>query len=131
MLNDRVKELAGASRNAVINTVHPNGTIQSHLMWVHHDGENLLMNTERERAKFRNIERDPRVTVLLTDENDQYAFTEVRGTVVETIGGDVGRQGIEDLSQKYTGTPYTNHVKSERVQLVIRPDKVYSYPASS
>lgn len=131
MLSDRVKVLAGASRNAVINTVHPNGTVQSHMMWVHHDGDNLLMNTERDRAKFRNIERDPRVTVLLTDEHNPYAFTEVRGTVIETIGGAAGRQGIEDLSLKYTGEPYTNPIKSDRMQLIIRPDKVYSYPAGS
>lgn len=131
MLSDRIKELAGASRNAIISTVHPNGTVQSHMMWVHHDGENLLMNTERERAKFRNIERDPRVTVLLTDDNNPYAFIEVRGTVIETIGGDAGQQGIEDMAHKYTGAAYANPITSERMQLVIRPDKTFSFPPGS
>ena len=125
MLSNRIQELAGAPHVAVLSTVRADGTVQSHLMWVHHDGEHIIMNTEIHRPKFKNIERDPRVTVVLMDQQDSYSFVEVRGTVVETIRGPAAAQSIEDLSHKYTGHPYASEIQSERVILKIRVDKSY------
>jgi PPOX class probable F420-dependent enzyme len=125
MLSDRIQELAGAAHVAVLSTVRLDGTVQSHLMWVHHDGEHIIMNTEVHRPKFKNIERDSRVTVVLMDQQDSYSFVEVRGTVVETIRGPDAAQSIEELSYKYTGHAYSSKVQSERVILKIRVDKSY------
>jgi PPOX class probable F420-dependent enzyme len=125
MLSERIQELAGAAHVAVLSTVRLDGTVQSHLMWVHHDGEFIIMNTEIHRPKFKNIERDPRVTVVLMDKEDPYSFVEVRGTVVETVPGPVARQNIEDLSHKYMGRPYSSQIQSERVILKIQVDKTY------
>ena len=110
---------------AVLSTVRADGTVQSHLMWVHHDGEYIIMNTEVHRPKFKNIERDPRVTVVLMDKENPYSFVEVRGTVVKQVRGPEAVQSIEDLSHKYTGAPYSSKIQSERVILKIQVDKTY------
>ena len=38
-----------------------------------------LHSSEVHRQKFRNVERDPRVTLMIWDRNDPYRIVEVRG----------------------------------------------------
>ncbi|MBA2337546.1 MAG: PPOX class F420-dependent oxidoreductase [Acidimicrobiia bacterium] len=122
-MNQKTIDLASGKNFAVITTLLPDGRAQSHVMWVDTDGEHILMNTEKHRRKFRNIERDPRVTVTLIDRTDPYSFVEVRGDVVETVLGDDARAHIDTLSQKYHGHDYAGTIKSERVMLKIRPER--------
>jgi PPOX class probable F420-dependent enzyme len=90
-------------------------------MWVGTDGEHLLINTEVHRQKYRNVERDPRVTITIWDSEDPYRFVEVRGKVVEKVHGPEAREHIDELSYKYRGGPYKTRIKSERVVLRISP----------
>ncbi len=122
-MQQKTIDLASGKNFAVIATLLPDGRAQSHVMWVDTDGEHILMNTERHRRKFRNIERDPRVTLTLIDRKNPYSFVEVRGEVVETTFGDAARRHIDTLSQKYHGHDYAGKIKSERVMLTIRPDR--------
>jgi PPOX class probable F420-dependent enzyme len=92
-------------------------------MWVGCDDEHVLINTEIHRAKYKNMMRDGRVSVAIWDAQNPYSYVEVRGTVVDTIGGDAARADIEELSQKYTNGPYPNQIESERVIVRIRPDR--------
>ena len=75
------------------------------------------------RTKFRAVERDPRVTVMVWVKDDPYRYAEVRGRVVETVRGPEARAHIDALSQKYRGRDYDpSIIKSERVILRIAPD---------
>jgi hypothetical protein len=58
------------------------------------------------RQKFKNIERDARVTLTIRNEQDPYHYAEVRGSVVEVVGGQRARDHIDELSQKYHGEDY-------------------------
>ena len=70
------------------------------------------------------MQRDPRVTLTIRDEQDPYRYAEVRGEVVETFGGQKARDHIDDLSQKYNGEPYPpDQIKTERVTLWIVPSR--------
>lgn len=123
MLHEKTKALASGKNFAVLTTLLADGTPQSHVMWVSADDTHLYINTELHRQKFKNVERDPRATVTIVDADNSYSFVEVRGTVVETIGGKRARDHIDELSQRYFGRPYSNKIKSERVILKIRPDR--------
>ena len=90
-------------------------------MWVDADEEHLLVNTEVHRQKCRNVERDPRVTLMIWDEDDPYRFVEARGEVVEKVKGPWARNHIDELTQKYRGRPYQTPIRSERVVLRIAP----------
>ena len=80
------------------------------------DRDKVVFNTAAGRAKHRNMEADPRVTVLLLDPANGYRYAELRGTVTMTEEG--GDQGIDDLSQKYLGKPYPFRRDGEtRVQI--------------
>lgn len=123
-LHPTTVELARGANYGVITTVMPSGNLQNHYIWVHTDGERLVVNTEVHRQKYKNIERDPRVTLTIRDEENPYRYTEARGQVVETVGGQEARDHIDELSQKYHGQPYDpDAIKSERVMLWIVPER--------
>lgn len=124
-LDPDLHQLATAKNFAAMSTLMPDGQPQTQLMWVHADEDHLIINTEIGRQKFRNVERDPRVTVTVFDVENPYRYIEARGRVVATEGGDAARANIDELSQKYTGGPYANPIGTERIVLHIEVDKVH------
>jgi PPOX class probable F420-dependent enzyme len=120
-LHPKVVELARGENFAALTTLLPGGHPQTQVMWVDADEDYLLINTEVHRQKFKNVERDPRVTLTIWDKEDPYRFVEVRGEVVDKTKGPEAREHIDELSYKYHGRPYGNTVKSERVILRISP----------
>jgi PPOX class probable F420-dependent enzyme len=122
MIDDTVKELATGKNFAALTTLFGDGHPQTQIMWVGADDEHVLINTEVHRQKYKNVQRDPRVTVTVFDAANPYHYAEVRGRVVEEVRGDVARAHIAELSQKYMGAPYGAPIQSERVLLKIAPD---------
>ena len=87
-LDADVVRLAKGKNLATVVTLMPSGQPQALLTWVDTDGENILVNTEPQRQRARNIRRDPRITVLIHSCDDPWDWAEVRGRVVETITGE-------------------------------------------
>jgi PPOX class probable F420-dependent enzyme len=123
-LHPALKDLLDAPNFAALTTLGPDGSPSTHVMWVDEDGDHVVLNTEIHRQKYKNVQRDPRVAVTVIDRNDPYRYVEVRGRVVETVGGDAARAHIDELSQKYTGGLYANPITSERVILKVEPERV-------
>ncbi|MBA3350309.1 MAG: PPOX class F420-dependent oxidoreductase [Actinobacteria bacterium] len=123
MLEDEVRRLARGANFATITTLLADGTPATHVMWIDSDDDHLLINTETGRAKFRNVQRDPRVSVVIWDRDDPYSYIEVRGRVIETVAGSEARRHIDELSEKYHGKPYANPIETERVILKVAPDR--------
>jgi PPOX class probable F420-dependent enzyme len=100
----------------------PSGYPMTHVMWVDADDDHLLINTEIHRAKYKNVQRDKRVTVCIIDRTNPYRYSEVRGDVVDEVRGQEARDDIDRLSQKYNGSDYDpSAITSERVVLKIKP----------
>jgi PPOX class probable F420-dependent enzyme len=124
-LDEDTVRLAKGANLATVTTLMPDGQPQALLTWVDTDGEHILVNTEPTRQRARNIRRDPRVTVLIHSADDPWDWSEVRGTVVETVDGDEARRHIDELSRKYVGTDYRNPIGPQgRIILKIAPRKV-------
>ena len=122
-LDRRVRELAQAANFAAFTVNLESGRSMSHVMWVDADDDHVLINTEVHRAKFKAVERDPRVTVMVWVLDDPYTYAEVRGRVVETVLGPVARAHIDELSQKYRSRDFDpGNITSERVIFRIAPD---------
>lgn len=122
MLDDIVTTLAQGKNFAAVTTLGPDGTPHTQPLWVDTDGEHLLLNTEVHRQKYRNIQRDPRVTVAIVNHDNPYSYAEVRGHVVDTVTGPEARAHIDQLSQKYLGQDYGGKIESERVIVKVAPD---------
>ena len=126
MLDDRIRTLATDGKNiAAVSTLMPDGTPQTTPLWIDSDGEHLLLNTEVHRQKYKNVSRDPRITVTIIDAANPYSYGEVRGEVVETVTGPEARAHIDALARKYTGSDYGNPVQSERVILKVAPRRQF------
>jgi PPOX class probable F420-dependent enzyme len=124
-LDEDVTRLAKGKNLATVVTLMPSGQPQAQLTWVDADDEHVLVNTEPQRQRSRNLRRDPRITVLIHNGENGYDWAEVRGHVVETVAGDEARKHIDELARKYTGEDYAAPVGPQgRIILKVAPDKV-------
>ena len=124
-LDEDTVRLAKGKNLATVVTLMPDGQPQALLTWVDTDGEHILVNTEPQRQRARNLRRDPRVTVLIHSDQDPWDWSEVRGHVAEVVGGDEARRHIDELSERYAGGAYRNPIGPQgRIILKIAPDKV-------
>ncbi|HTZ24341.1 MAG TPA: PPOX class F420-dependent oxidoreductase [Streptosporangiaceae bacterium] len=124
-LDEDTVRLAKGKNLATVVTLMPDGQPQALLTWVDTDGEHLLVNTEPQRQRARNVRRDPRITVLIHSDQDPWDWSEVRGRVVGTVEGAEAREHIDELSRKYVGTDYRNPIGPKgRVILKVAPEKV-------
>ena len=122
-LDNKTIQMASGPNYATLTTLFKNGVPQTHVMWVDTDGENILINTEIHRFKYKNILKDPRVTVTIWKHDNPFKFVEVRGEVIAEITGQEARDNIDNLSQKYWEKPYPFPIQSERIVLVIKSNK--------
>ena len=123
MLDDKVKEIAKGPNYAIVTTLMPDGTPQTLPLWIDADDDHLLINTEVHRQRYKNVQANPKVTVLLLEDGNWYGYAEVRGHLVGEVRGQEARDHIDALSRKYQGTDYGNPIQSERVILKIAPDR--------
>ena len=124
-LDEDVVRLAKGKNLATVVTLMPSGQPQALLTWVDADDEHVLVNTEPQRQRSRNLRRDPRITVLIHSGDNPWDWAEVRGHVVETVNGDEARKHIDELARKYTGKDYAAPIGPEgRIILKVALDKV-------
>lgn len=101
-----------------VATLMPDGSPQLTQTWVDTDGEHILINTVRGHQKVRNIERDPRVAVTVSDAANPTRYFGVRGRVL-TITTDGATEHIESLAQRYLGTAYPWFGGRDQVRLLL------------
>lgn len=105
---------------AHIATVLPDGAPHSVPVWLDREGDRIAVLTSPRSRKARNVARDPRVALSITDHAQPYATALVRGRVTETLDGDAAWPIIDRISRKYTGEPYP--LRTDRVVLLIEPE---------
>lgn len=123
MLEPAIRDFLQAKNFGSISVVLPSGAIATHVMWVDADDENVLINTEIHRAKYKAVLANPNVTVVAWNGDNPYQYVEVRGTLAGEVRGTEARAHIDTLSQKYMGKDYGNQVETERVILKIAPQR--------
>jgi PPOX class probable F420-dependent enzyme len=94
---------------------------------VKRDGDDILFSTTVDRRKKKNLDRDPRVSVVVQNPEQPYEYAEIRGTARMTTEG--GAELIDELSEKYTGKKYRDFnpaaaQDAQRVIVRITPQKV-------
>jgi PPOX class probable F420-dependent enzyme len=124
-LDEDTIRLAKGKNLATVVTLMPDGQPQALLTWVDTDGEYVLVNTEPQRQRAKNVAKDPRITVLIHSAENPWDWSEVRGHVAAAITGEEARRHIDELSRKYVGTEYRNPIGPQgRVILKVAADKV-------
>jgi PPOX class probable F420-dependent enzyme len=100
VISDKFLDLFKKKAFAHLATLMPNGEPQVTPVWVDYDGERVVINTAEGRQKDKNLQRDGRVSLSITDPDNPYRYLEVRGRVSErtTSGADAH---IDKMAKKY------------------------------
>ena len=117
-LTEELIALLRAPSLCYITTLMPDGSPQLTQTWVDTDGQHIIINTVEGFQKLRNVQRDPRVAVALSDPNNLIRYITVRGRVVATTT-DGGTEHIESLAQKYLGGPYPWYGGRDQVRTIV------------
>ncbi|HEX3964200.1 MAG TPA: PPOX class F420-dependent oxidoreductase [Trebonia sp.] len=109
-----------------VATVMPDGSPQMTQTWVDTDDEHVIINTVQGFQKVRNVERDPRVAVIVSDPANPSRYYEIRGRVVNAAT-EGGADHIEALAKRYLGGPYPWYGGRDQVRVIltISADKIH------
>ena len=126
MLSERDRRILEAPNFASIATAMPDGSPHVSTVWIDVDGDDVLVNTAEGLVKTANVRRDPRVSISVTDQQqDPYEQVVIHGAVVDvtSVGAD---EHIDRLARKYLGVDeYPWRESGERrLILRIRPQRV-------
>jgi PPOX class probable F420-dependent enzyme len=107
-------------------TLMPDGSPQMTETWVDTDGAHVIINTVQGSQKVRNIERDPRVAVSVSDPSSASRYYAIRGRVVN-VTTEGGAEHIETLAQRYLGGPYPWYGGRDQIRVIlsITADKIH------
>ena len=128
-LSTKAKTLIDRPIIASVATVDAEGRPQLTPVWIDHDGDDLVFNSARGRAKTENLERNPHVAVSVVDPDDPYNVVVVRGTVTSTEEGADAH--IDSLAKKYLGVDTYPMRQPGEVRVIYRvtADKAVMQPA--
>jgi PPOX class probable F420-dependent enzyme len=117
--------LLGQPSPCYIATLMPDGSPQLTQTWVDTDGEHVVVNTVQGFQKDKNVTRDPRVALNISDPANPSRYFEVRGRVTASTT-DGGAEHIEKLAQRYLGGPYPWYGGHDQVRIIltITADKI-------
>jgi hypothetical protein len=59
-------------------------------MWFEYDGEHLRFTHTTYRGKFRNLQSNPSMSLLVIDDEDPQVYVELRGKLVEVVDDPTG-----------------------------------------
>ena len=119
-----VSKLLAGPNYAVVSTLNSDGTIHNTVVWISAEDGAVAVNSARGRKWPTNLERDPRVTVLVYEQGNPYNYVEIRGRASASAEG--ADEHINALSKKYIGQdeyPF-RQPGEERLKFVIQPEHV-------
>ncbi len=130
IIPERFADIMQSTALAYLATTGPDGAAQVSPVWFIWDGAALRFSTLRARQKCRNMEREPRMAVAITDPANPYRSLELRGTVV--LEDDPDKLYPHVVNRKYLGTdadPAHLPPEDKRVIGVFTPEKVLVFGA--
>lgn len=122
---DSHRDILQGKNFAHVATTMPDGSPQTTPVWIDIEGDTILFNTADGRQKARNLDRDPRIAISVSDAGNPYRYIQVRGKVIDktTEGADAH---IDKLAKKYMGAdsyPGRNPAET-RVIYRVQPEHV-------
>lgn len=123
-----IKDFLREPNYLVFGTNGKSGYPQMTLVWFEFKDGLFRISTVTNRIKYKNVTRDPHVTMVIYDRGNPYRYVQIRGDVT-----DITREGAHDfidhLSARYTGNAKYKadpQRKEDRVIISITPNSLYS-----
>jgi PPOX class probable F420-dependent enzyme len=112
-----VRALLDAPNFAHLSTRAPDGSPRNWVVWVGLEGDHILICTSDTQRKAKDMQRDSRVGLSMTDLADPYRTAAIQGRVIE-VRPDEGCRYMDPISVKYTSAPFPSR-GPDRVCFVI------------
>ena len=106
----------------VVTTLRPDGSPHSTVVWVDAEDGEVSFNTALGRVKPTNLERDPRLSLVVVDPNDTYKLVAVEGRASLTTDGADAH--IDRLAKKYLGKDEYPWRQPDQVRVTVNIDPV-------
>ncbi|WP_243062189.1 PPOX class F420-dependent oxidoreductase [Humibacter sp. RRB41] len=119
-LPDDLLRLLQSASTCYIATLMKDGSPQLTQVWVDTDGEHVVINSVDTHLKVRNIRRDPRVAVTVSDPENPRRYYQIRGRA--SLGYEGAAEHIDALSMKYSGRPYAWYGGRDQVRVILTID---------
>ena len=110
---------------AHVATLNEDGSPQVTPVWIDTENGDVAINSAEGRLKPANLRRDQRVSISVTDPDDDYSAVLIQGRAKE-ITHEGADEHINALSKKYLDKdeyPF-RQPGEQRVKIVIEPEKV-------
>jgi uncharacterized protein len=132
MDEDQARAYVGRNHSAVMATIKRDGRPQlSNVAYFLDDDGTLKVSVTKDRAKTRNLLRDPRVSMTCLDLANWYSYVVVEGAA-EFIDDGRTLSELRRYYQRVRGEDHPNWqeydeamLKDRRVVLVVKPRKFY------
>ena len=106
-----------------LGTIRPDDTVQVNPMWFAYDGETIRFTHTTKRAKYRNLQHNPSMSLAIIDPSNVFSYLEVRGKLIDIIPDPTGAFYVT-LGQRYGNAEQTPPPDSaDRVILVMSVEK--------
>jgi PPOX class probable F420-dependent enzyme len=124
-------ELLEKPNHAVIATLNADGSVHSTIIWINVEGDNIAFNSARGRVWPANLERDPRVTLTLLNQENPYEYAVITGSAVVVDDATDADKHMDTLAQKYINEDVYPWRKpgEERIKFHLTPAKIRSVKA--
>jgi PPOX class probable F420-dependent enzyme len=119
-MNTDLRSALDGTSIAHVATVLPDGAPHSVPVFVGTHGDQIAIMTGPGSRKARNLRRDPRIALSLTQADNPFEPIIIRGRVVEWIEGDTAWPVVDQIATKYIGGPYPRD--EERIVALIEPE---------
>ena len=122
---DKYRDLFAKQAFANLGTLMPDGGPQVTPVWVDYDNGFIRVNSAKGRVKDKNMRRNKKVALAISDPENPYRHIAVQGHVAEITeqGADAH---IDSLAKKYLGKDKYPFRQPGEVRVIykIRPEKV-------
>jgi PPOX class probable F420-dependent enzyme len=125
-LQPRDRELISAPNYCHVAVPTEDGTIQTVVVWVDLDGDEIVLNSAEGRDWPANLRREGRATLTVVNRDNPLEYTTVVARLVDDTQ-DGADDVINALSHKYDGRDYGSHPDQLRVTFRLVPERVRRY----
>ncbi len=102
LIESPYRELFEEPNFCYVATLREDGRPALRPTWVDIEGDIVVLNGNEERVWVRDLRRDPRVTLTVTDQNNPYFWVEIKGRMIEDTH-EGALEHIHKLAKKYMG----------------------------
>ena len=98
---ERVRAFLDTTRFATIATTDPDGSPRQAVIWYRLEGDEIVLNSRVGRRWPSNLERDPRISVAVSDQADGYRWVGLTGRVSVVDDQATAQADIAEMARRY------------------------------